>query len=137
MPGKTPLIFFIPCFPSKPTGRFIFSTTLKYNAIFIAHLIPGLCLVGVSYVGFNEILVNLLLSLALGFNGAATLSNLTNNQDLSPNYAGFLYGIMNTVGSISGMFISPMIEIIVSANVNFLFSLLFNIRSLQLDGIIH
>lgn len=48
--------------------------------------------------------------LALGFNGAAAIANLANNQDLSPNYAGFLYGIMNTVGSLSGIMISPVVE---------------------------
>jgi ACS family sodium-dependent inorganic phosphate cotransporter len=50
------------------------------------------------------------LSLALGFNGAALISNLSNNQDLAPNFAGFLYGIMNTIGTTSGFIIPPMVE---------------------------
>jgi MFS transporter, ACS family, solute carrier family 17 (sodium-dependent inorganic phosphate cotransporter), other len=48
------------------------------------------------------------MTLSLGFNGAATMTNLQNTQDLAPNYAGTLYGIINFVGTTSG-FISPMI----------------------------
>lgn len=55
-------------------------------------------------------LANIFLVLALGFNGAASISNLSNNQDLSPNFAGFMYGIMNTIGCTSGIIISPMVE---------------------------
>jgi ACS family sodium-dependent inorganic phosphate cotransporter len=77
-----------------------------------AHLIPGICLIVVGYVGCSFLLANVFLFLALGFNGAASISNLSNNQDLSPNYAGFLYGIMNTIGCVAGMIIPPMVEAI-------------------------
>jgi len=46
--------------------------------------------------------------LSLGFNGAATMTNLQNSQDLAPNFAGQLYGIINFVATTSG-FISPLI----------------------------
>lgn len=75
-----------------------------------AHFLPGVCLIIVGYMGCSFIWANVFLVLALGFNGAASISNLSNNQDLSPNYAGFLYGIMNTVGSLSGIIISPVVE---------------------------
>lgn len=77
---------------------------------FIAHFVPGIFLILVGYVGCNFVLANVFLVLALGFNGAASISNLSNNQDLSPNFAGFLYGIMNTVGCTSGMIIPPLVE---------------------------
>lgn len=77
---------------------------------FPAHLLPGVCLIVVGYLGCSLVWANVFLILALGFNGAASISNLSNNQDLSPNYAGFLYGIMNTVGSLSGIMISPIVE---------------------------
>ena len=48
------------------------------------------------------------ITLSLGFNGAATLTNLQNSQDLAPNFAGTLYGTINFVGTTSG-FISPLI----------------------------
>lgn len=49
-----------------------------------------------------------IITLSLGFNGAATMTNLQNSQDLAPNFAGTLYGIINFVGTTSG-FISPII----------------------------
>ncbi|XP_034176409.1 sialin isoform X2 [Osmia lignaria lignaria] len=85
-------------------------TVLRKGATVFSHLIPGIFLILVGYVGCRFVLANVFLVLALGFNGAASISNLSNNQDLSPNFAGFLYGIINTIGGTSGMIISPMVE---------------------------
>ncbi|CAK9799361.1 Vesicular glutamate transporter 2 [Anthophora quadrimaculata] len=85
-------------------------TILRKGATIFSHLLPGIFLILVGYVGCRFVLANVFLVLALGFNGAASISNLSNNQDLSPNFAGFLYGIMNTIGSTSGMIISPLTE---------------------------
>ncbi|XP_026673449.1 sialin isoform X2 [Ceratina calcarata] len=85
-------------------------TILRKGATVFSHLLPGIFLILVGYVGCRLVLANVFLVLALGFNGAASISNLSNNQDLSPNFAGFLYGIMNTVGCTSGMIISPLVE---------------------------
>lgn len=49
-----------------------------------------------------------IITLSLGFNGASTMTNLQNSQDLAPNFAGTLYGVINFVGTTSG-FISPML----------------------------
>lgn len=46
--------------------------------------------------------------MSLGMNGASTLTNLQNSQDLSPNYAPTIYGIINSIGSITGI-INPLI----------------------------
>lgn len=85
-------------------------TLLRKLATIFSHFIPGIFLVLVGYVGCDFVLANIFLFFALGFNGAALISNLSNNQDLAPNFAGFLYGIMNTVGTLSGMIIPPMVE---------------------------
>ncbi|XP_070168728.1 sialin isoform X2 [Polyergus mexicanus] len=83
---------------------------LRKLATIFSHFIPGIFLILVGYVGCNFVLANVFLFFALGFNGAALISNLSNNQDLAPNFAGFLYGIMNTVGSTSGFVIPPLVE---------------------------
>ncbi|XP_017761499.1 PREDICTED: sialin isoform X2 [Eufriesea mexicana] len=85
-------------------------TVIRKGATVFSHLVPGIFLILVGYVGCRFILANIFLVLALGFNGAASISNLSNNQDLSPNFAGFMYGIMNTIGCTSGIIISPMVE---------------------------
>lgn len=85
-------------------------TLLRKLATIFSHFIPGIFLILVGYVGCDFVLANVFLFFALGFNGAALISNLSNNQDLAPNFAGFLYGIMNTIGTASGMIIPPMVE---------------------------
>lgn len=87
-------------------------TRIHDRVFFPAHFIPGIFLILVGYVGCDLLLANIFLVFALGFNGAASISNLSNNQDLSPNFAGFLYGIMNTIGCTSGMIIPPLVEVI-------------------------
>nr|XP_050847741.1 sialin-like isoform X2 [Vespula vulgaris] len=85
-------------------------TKLRKGACIFSHFLPGIFLILVGYAECNLYLANVFLFLALGFNGAASIANLSNNQDISPNFAGFLYGIMNTVGSISSIIIPIMVE---------------------------
>lgn len=85
-------------------------TAIRKGATIFSHFLPGIFFILVGYVGCRFVLANIFLMLALGFNGAASISNLSNNQDLSPNFAGFLYGIMNTIGCTSGFIISPLVE---------------------------
>lgn len=49
-----------------------------------------------------------IITASLGLNGASTLTNLQNSQDLAPNFAGSLYSVINFVGTSTG-FISPMV----------------------------
>lgn len=78
------------------------------NFSFVAHIIPGLFLILLCFVGCDPYICVAIITLSLGFNGAATMTNLQNSQDLAPNYAGTLYGMVNFVGTTSG-FISPII----------------------------
>lgn len=71
-------------------------------------MIPGLFLLSITLLAFDKYLVVMVITLSLGFNGAATMTNLQNTQDLAPNFAGTLYGIINFVGTTSG-FLSPLI----------------------------
>lgn len=67
-----------------------------------AHIIPGLFLIGMVFVGDNPYVGVAVITLSLGFNGASTVTNLQNSQDLAPNFAGSLYGIINFVGTTTG-----------------------------------
>lgn len=44
----------------------------------------------------------------MALNGTSVLTNMQNSQDLSPNYAATIYGIINAVATTSG-FISPLV----------------------------
>ncbi|KAJ6646704.1 Sialin [Pseudolycoriella hygida] len=79
----------------------------KFFCIF-SHIIPGLLLIGLTYVGSNPYVCVAMITLSLGFNGASTVTNLQNSQDLAPNYAGTLYGIINFCGTTTG-FITPLV----------------------------
>lgn len=82
---------------------------IKNKSIFIAHMGPALALIVMTYVGCDAITAIVMLIVALSFNGAACQTNLQNHQDLAPNYAGSLYGIMNTFGSFPGFIIPAII----------------------------
>lgn len=90
------------------TQRFKSKCLNSIKLLFSAHILPGLLLIAVGYVGFDPFWCVFLITLSLGFNGASTMTNLQNSQDLAPNYAGTLYGIINFVGTTSG-FLSPLL----------------------------
>lgn len=71
-------------------------------------MIPGLFLLLLCKIGYDPYICVAIITLSLGFNGAATMTNLQNSQDLAPNFAGSVYGMINFVGTMSG-FISPLI----------------------------
>ncbi|XP_049940928.1 putative inorganic phosphate cotransporter [Schistocerca serialis cubense] len=83
-------------------------TLVRKLFVIPSHLIPAVLMAALGYVGTNEAFAVALLSLSLGFNGAAAVTNLANHHDLAPNFAGSLYGIMNTIGSCTG-FVFPAV----------------------------
>ncbi|XP_068237202.1 sialin-like [Palaemon carinicauda] len=70
---------------------------------------PALMILGVSFSGCNAQLIVILFCLALFFNGAGTTSGFVNHTDISPNFAGTLLGITNTMGSLTA-FICPIVN---------------------------
>lgn len=76
--------------------------------LFLAHFIPGLLLLALSWTGCDVIAAVAFLTMSLGFNGASAITNIQNSQDLAPNFAGTLYGIINCIGGTTG-FITPML----------------------------
>ncbi|XP_078037189.1 sialin [Augochlora pura] len=74
-----------------------------------SHMGPAIALIVMTYAGCDAVTAIVMLIVALSFNGAACQTSLQNHQDLAPNYAGSLYGIMNTFGSFPGFIIPPII----------------------------
>lgn len=114
---------------------------MEINSYFcVAHVVPGLFLLGMTYVSDEPYMCVAFMTLSLGFNGASTVTNLQNCHDLAPNYAATLYGIMNTAGTTAG-FITPLVVAFFTqeqvgyeatqkfaALMDFFFLLLFRIR---------
>ncbi|CAG4951904.1 unnamed protein product [Colias eurytheme] len=93
------------------------TTTIRKFFCLFSHIIPGILLVLMVYTGCSTALSVTIITMSMGFNGAATLTNLQNHQDLAPNYAGTLYGIANSIGSTAGFF-TPMITAYFTRNGN-------------------
>lgn len=86
-----------------------FSALIKTTfLLFLAHVIPGVLLLAIPYIEDTNIVIAVL-TMSLGFNGAATLTNLQNSHDLAPNFAGTLYAIINFIGMSSGFF-GPLVK---------------------------
>ena len=86
-------------------------------SVLAAHIGPAVCLLAVPYVGCNRMTAVAMMILALTFNGAACQTSLQNHQDLAPNFAGSLYGVMNTFGSFSGFIIPAVIGALTNEHV--------------------
>lgn len=73
-----------------------------------AHMLTGCSLCLFLAIGDSAVAAICLLVMMMAFNGAAVVTVLMNAQDLSPNWSGTLYGIMNFFGSWGG-FTAPII----------------------------
>ncbi|GLV46734.1 uncharacterized protein CBL_13507 [Carabus blaptoides fortunei] len=83
-------------------------TGIRKWFVVCSNFIPGLFLLGQILAGCNVVAAVVIITLSLGFNGASTITNIQNSQDLAPNYAGTLYGIVNCIGGTTG-FITPIL----------------------------
>lgn len=81
---------------------------LSFIFSLLAHIIPGLLLIAIVYIGDHPYACVALVTASLGFNGAATQTNLQNPHDLAPNLAGTIYSIVNFIGLTTG-FITPLV----------------------------
>ncbi|GBP02846.1 UPF0587 protein CG4646 [Eumeta japonica] len=88
-------------------------------------LVVGIMLIILAFYGKDPYVCVAIMTISLGFNGAATASNLQNSQDLAPNYAGTLYGIINCVGTTPGIFSPMIVAAFTKKNVMFKFGILF------------
>ncbi|KAB0792864.1 hypothetical protein PPYR_14823 [Photinus pyralis] len=92
-------------------------TTIRKLFVTTSHFLPGVLLLTILCAGCNITLCIALITLSLGFNGSSSITNIQNNQDLSPNFAGTIYGIINCIGGTTGFF-TPMITGYLTADHN-------------------
>lgn len=58
--------------------------------------LPGLALIGLSFIQSEKNLATILLVIAVGTSGFTQCGYLVNSIDLSPNYAGTITGFVNS-----------------------------------------
>lgn len=71
-----------------------------------------------AFCGRDPYVCVAIMTISLGFNGAASSSNLANSQDLAPNFAGTMYGIINCFGTTPGFFSPLIVAAFTSESVN-------------------
>lgn len=84
---------------------------------FAAHVVPGLFLICIPFVGAEANTCVAFISLSLGFNGVSALTNVKNAQDLSPNYAATIFAIINCIGTSNGFIVPHIVTYFTSENV--------------------
>lgn len=77
-----------------------------------------LCLVGLCFVGYRKDLTIILLCMAMGFKGAMYSGYMCSHQDLTPNYAGTLFGLTNCLATVPGFLAPLVVGIITHDNVS-------------------
>lgn len=78
-------------------------------------------LFGLRFVSDNPIHCVIMITIAMGFNGATTVVNLANNLDLAPNYAATLSAIINTFATSGGIIAPVVVTYFTREHVSFFF----------------
>ena len=79
---------------------------------------PAAALVGAAYSGCDRIAAMALLTTAVGINGIVYGGYVVNHVDISPNHAGVLMGITNTVANLCGFAAPYVAGLLINQNVS-------------------
>ncbi|XP_014203397.1 putative inorganic phosphate cotransporter [Copidosoma floridanum] len=90
-------------------------TSVKKSFGVVATIGPSLFIVGASYAGCDANLVSASFVVGMTLMGCGYVSIVTNNLDLSPNYASTLVSIANAVAGIGGI-VSPYLVGVLTPN---------------------
>ncbi|OWR40838.1 hypothetical protein KGM_200810 [Danaus plexippus plexippus] len=80
----------------------------------VGSFIPALGLLGIAWAGCDRLSVMLLLTITSAFGGAVYAGNQMNHINLSPQFAGTMYGITNAASNICGFMAPYVIGLIIS-----------------------
>ncbi|KAM7344430.1 uncharacterized protein ACRADG_011171 [Cochliomyia hominivorax] len=90
-------------------------TGIRKSANTIAYWIPAAGLIGIGFLDENnKTLAIVLLTLLVGVNSGATIGSTLNTIDLSPNHAGILMGIVNTIANFMPLIAPLVVGVMVS-----------------------
>lgn len=75
----------------------------------------AMCMLCLTFAGCNYLLVTYMVFLAMGFDGISRAGFFVNHMDISPDFAGTLMGLTNSIGCMNG-FIVPYIVAVLTQN---------------------
>ncbi|VDO97029.1 unnamed protein product [Soboliphyme baturini] len=91
--------------PKEQKAGWVYQLPYSCGAVYLGetgHILPAIFLVAVGCVGCDTIAVVSLLSASTAFSGLCAGGFVVNLFDLCPKFAGLLFGISTTIGSIPG-----------------------------------
>ncbi|PBC26385.1 putative inorganic phosphate cotransporter isoform X2 [Apis cerana] len=91
-------------------------TSIRKIFTSFAVLTPGLLMIIQANYGCDRVTSVSIFTIALTINGAVTAGYLGNGLDIAPNFAGTIFGMMNTLGSLGGLLSSYMVGTITYKN---------------------
>lgn len=99
----------------RSKGTITTTTARKIGTIF-ASLVPGACLLAICYIGCNRTAAVGLMALAVTSIGGMFCGFLSNHIDISPNFAGTLMAITNTVATVPGIVVPIFVGHVTDGN---------------------
>ncbi|XP_069697781.1 sialin-like isoform X3 [Periplaneta americana] len=81
---------------------------VRRMSIIISHLFPAMSLLALSLAGDNTTMAVAIMTIAVTTLGAYSSGYYQNPMDIAPNFAGSLTGLMNAMGSVTGVISTPI-----------------------------
>uniref|UniRef100_A0A1B0D7V6 Major facilitator superfamily (MFS) profile domain-containing protein n=1 Tax=Phlebotomus papatasi TaxID=29031 RepID=A0A1B0D7V6_PHLPP len=85
------------------------TTTARKAFTTFAVLPPGLMMIAQIFMGHNRVFAVTIFTIQLTLNGAVTAGYLGNGLDIAPNFSGTIFGLANTLSSLSGFLSNFMV----------------------------
>ena len=99
------------------TSIYFFHHITQILPLSLGKVIPAVMLIGLGYLDCSmKPLAIVLLTLAVSLTGLQYSGFLVNHVDIAPPFAGILFGISNSMGSITG-FVSPAVVGVITKEV--------------------
>ncbi|XP_054737729.1 putative inorganic phosphate cotransporter [Anastrepha obliqua] len=90
-------------------------TVVRKIANTMALWLPAFLMIGIGFLGeANESLAIALMTLNVGFNGGITMGCVLSTIDMSPNHAGVVMGIVNTLANVVSLITPLVVGVIVT-----------------------
>lgn len=70
---------------------------------------PGLMMIAQIFMGHDRVFAVTIFTIQLTLNGAVTAGYLGNGLDIAPNFSGTIFGLANTLSSLSGFLSAFMV----------------------------
>ncbi|XP_050308507.1 sialin-like isoform X2 [Anthonomus grandis grandis] len=83
--------------------------------LFVSHIIPGILMGLLTLAKCDATAAIVMLTFSMSLNGAVVVTNLANPTDLSPNFAGTIFGIISFIGGVTGFIVPSLMGALLNA----------------------